>query len=307
SSPNFSTTGTIDLGARTLTISGGSFNFDAGSVTGAGTLSLSGTTATFTPDFSNATTTLTVNNSTVNGPGTLTNAAGRTLTLTNSTINAALVNQGAIVIRAGDSINGSFTATADSTLTVQGDGFFSNALLTFSQGFTNLGLIDLTCVNAGTQARLDVTSGTLVNAVGGTIRSSVAVGGGRQLNAALDNQGTLTVEQTLSMNRGGSVDSNSGAITLTTGDLSINSGPNFGTTGAIDIGVGRTFTISGGTFNFDAGSVTGAGTLALSGTTATFTPDFSNATTTLTVNNSTVNCPLTLTNVAAPCLTTTRT
>src|SRR5262249_30614279 len=157
SSPNFGTTGAIDIGVgRTFTISGGTFNFDAGSVTGAGTLALSGTTATFTPDFSNATTTLTVNNSTVNGPGTLTNVAGRTLTLTNSTINAALVNQGAIVIRAGDSINGSFTTTADSTLTVQGDGFFSNALLTFSQGFTNLGLIDLTCVNAGTQARLDV-------------------------------------------------------------------------------------------------------------------------------------------------------
>src|SRR5262249_55472408 len=179
SSPNFHTTGAIDLGARTLTISGGSFNFDAGSVTGTGTLALSSTTATFTPDFSNATTTLTVNNSTVNRPGTLTNAAGRTLTLTSSTVNAALVNQGAIVIRAGDTISGSFTTTADSTLTVQGDGFFSNAVLFVSQGFTNLGLIELTCVNAATQARLDITSGTLVNAGGGTIRSSVAAGGDR--------------------------------------------------------------------------------------------------------------------------------
>src|SRR5262249_54589060 len=159
-------------------------------------------------------------------------------------------------------------------------------------------LIDLTCVNAATQARLDVTSGTLVNAAGGTIRSSAAAGGDRQLNAALDNQGTVTVEQTLSMNRGGSGESNSGGRTFNKGDLSINSSPNFGTTGAIDIGAGRTFTISGGTFNLDAGSVTGAGTLALSFTTATFTPDFSNATTTLTVNNSTVNGPGTITNAA---------
>src|SRR5256885_12383136 len=57
----------------------------------------------------------------VNGPGTITNVAGRTLTLTNSTINAALVNQGAIVIRAGAGINGSFTTTADSTLTVRSE------------------------------------------------------------------------------------------------------------------------------------------------------------------------------------------
>src|SRR5262249_7743052 len=304
SSPNFSTTGAIDIGGgRTFTISGGTFNFDAGSVTGSGTLALSSTTATFTPDFSNATTTLTVNSSTVNGPGTLTNAAGQTLTLINSTINAALVNQGALVIRAGDTISGSFTTTADATLTVQADGFFSNALLTVSQGFTNFGLIELTCVNAATQARLDVTSGTLVNAGGGTIRSSVAAGGDRQLNAALDNQGTLTVAQTLSMNSSQAVDSNSGTITLTSGDLSINSSPNFSTTGAIDIGGGRTFTISGGTFNFDAGSVTGSGTLALSSTTATFTPDFSNATTTLTVNSSTVNGPGTLTNAAGQTLT----
>jgi hypothetical protein len=171
-----------------------------------------------------------------------------------------------------------------------------------SQGFTNLGLIELTCVNAATQARLDVTSGTLVNAGGGTIRSSVAAGGDRQLNAALDNQGTLTVAQTLSMNSSGSVDSNSGTITLTSGDLSINSSPNFHTTGAIDLGA-RTLTISGGSFNFDAGSVTGTGTLALSGTTASFTPDFSNATTTLTVNNSIINGPGTLTNVAGRTLT----
>src|SRR5262249_12797898 len=97
---------------------------------------------------------------TLNGPGTLTNAAGPSLPLTSSTMNAALVNQGTIVIRAGATIAGSFTTTADSTLTVQADGFFSNALLTVSQGFTNLGLIDLTCVNPATQARMDVTSGT---------------------------------------------------------------------------------------------------------------------------------------------------
>src|SRR5206468_2240714 len=200
------------------------------------TLALSSTTATFTPDFSNATTNLTVNNSTINGPGTITNVAGRTLTLTSSTINAALVNQGAMVVRAGDSINGSFTTTADSTLTVQGDGFFSNAALTVAQGFTNLGLIDLTSINAATTAQLDVTSGTLVNAVGGAIRSSAAAGGSRQLNAALDNQGTLTVEQTLTMNRSGSVDSYPTRSTSARGNLSINNSPNFSTSGTIALG-----------------------------------------------------------------------
>src|SRR5262249_36496706 len=120
--------------------------------------------------------------------------------------------------------SGSFTTTADATLTVQADGFFSNALLTVSQGFTNFGLIELTCVNAATQARLDVTSGTLVNAGGGTIPSSVAAGGGRQLNAAPANQGTLKVEQALNM---GAALLNLNAGTLTGGTYNIQSSWSF--------------------------------------------------------------------------------
>ena len=40
-------------------------------------------------------------------------------------------------------------------------------------------------------------------------------------------------------------------------------------------------TVSGGTFNYNAGTMGGAGTLSLSATVANFTPNFSNATTTL--------------------------
>src|SRR5262249_40000041 len=88
-----------------------------------GTFALGSATSQIDDAFTVSGGSLLLSSATLNGPGTLSNAAGRTLTLTSSTINAALVNQGAIVIRAGDSINGSFTTTADSTLTVQGDGF----------------------------------------------------------------------------------------------------------------------------------------------------------------------------------------
>ncbi|MGK4302138.1 hypothetical protein, partial [Klebsiella pneumoniae] len=64
-------------------------------------------------------TTLTFDSSTVNGPGTLTNAVGRTLTLNFSTVNAPLVNNGTLVARNNpNSINGAFTSGADSLLRV---------------------------------------------------------------------------------------------------------------------------------------------------------------------------------------------
>src|SRR5262249_42616867 len=91
-SGSFTSSGSIDLGTQTLAINGGAFNFDGGSMAGSGTLALVNTTARFTPDFSDDTTSLTINGSIINGPGTVTNAPGRSLTLQNSTINANLVN-----------------------------------------------------------------------------------------------------------------------------------------------------------------------------------------------------------------------
>src|SRR5437867_4709079 len=79
------------------------------------------------PDFSNATTTMTVNGSTINGPGTITNVAGRTRTLHGSTLDAPSGMPGTTVIRASDSIHRRFPTTADSTLTLPGAGFLRTA------------------------------------------------------------------------------------------------------------------------------------------------------------------------------------
>ena len=58
---------------------------------------LSGSTGSYIPDFTTATTALTLLESTLNLPGTLTNAAGKTLNLDYATINAAsVINQGTL-------------------------------------------------------------------------------------------------------------------------------------------------------------------------------------------------------------------
>src|SRR5256886_5020936 len=80
-----------DVCSSDLTVSGGTFNYNAGTVGGAGTVNLSSTTANFTPDFSNATTALRLINTTLNGPGRLINAAGRAISRANVRTTSPLI------------------------------------------------------------------------------------------------------------------------------------------------------------------------------------------------------------------------
>src|SRR5262249_9609386 len=145
SSATTHTSGVINLADRTLTVSGGSFNYDAGSIAGTGTLSFSSATANFTPDFTNATTTVLVTFSTINVPGTLTNAGGCMLALLQSTLNAPLVNPRTMLVRGDNNSNGPLTTAATSLIRVQADDTFNTfARLPAAQGFTNQGTIEIT-------------------------------------------------------------------------------------------------------------------------------------------------------------------
>src|SRR6185503_18759267 len=113
---SFTNTGAINIAnARTLTFNSGTLNQDiAGTIAGAGTLSLNSVTANLATNFSNSTTGLALNSTTVNGPGTLTNTAAHTLTLYYSTVAAPFINQGTLVMRGTNYLTGaagSFTTT----------------------------------------------------------------------------------------------------------------------------------------------------------------------------------------------------
>jgi hypothetical protein len=184
----------------------------------------------------------------------------------------------------------------------------------------------LTDVGSAFGATLTMPTGTLTNASGATIDAPLGANGDRTLNATLDNQGTVTIgtaaarkltiappagaassnSATITINSGllqvtqtGTSPSltNLGAIQLVGGNLSLNqpSGGTPGTltsAGALSIGSGRTFTVAGGMLEVPAGAtVTGTGTLALSGATANVAPDFNTSLTGLTLVNSTWNGP----------------
>ncbi len=239
---------------------------------------------------------------TVSGAGAITNDGS--LTLNGSSVAQALTNNGTLVANSTSSVAGAYANSASSVLRVQGTSAASGAF-TVANGFTNNGAIELTSTGAATAATLAVTAGTLVNAAGATIQSLAGAGGSRALTARLDNQGTITVAQTLSTNKASVAHTNSGTIDLTTGNWTIlisGTTPSFTTTGAINVGAGRTLTLQGGVvgganqnFNYNGGTLGGAGAVSLLNSALVLNAPLATSTTRLDGTSSQVNGPQTLT------------
>ncbi len=347
--PSITNTGTVTVAAgRTWAITGGSFTQVAaatldgggamtlsnmnpavfGSAFSLGALSLTTTIASFATDISTETLALSLTNSTLNGPGTLTNVAGRTLPLSQpNTINTAVTNAGTLQLgvapfSSNSTITGAFTTVGGSLVRVTAMTS-SNSTLTVSNGFTNHGTIELTKAgDAIGTAILVVTTGTLVNAPDGTISTVVGSGGGRTLAAQLDNQGTVSISQPLVMNASSADHTNSGTINVTGANLTLTQSgttPSFTNTGTVTVAAGRTWAISTGSFTqAAAATLDGGGTMTLTGvnpavfgsafslgalslntTIASFATDITTETLALSLTASTVNGPGTLTNAAA--------
>ncbi len=131
-----------------------------------------------------------------------------------------------------------------------------------ASGFTNAGLVELTAINAsGTTAALTVTSGTLVNAGTGTIASLPGAGGARTLTATVNNQGTFTVDQALTLSAGtitngaGGVMQGTSTVNLTGTTLTNNGDMNPGTSPGI-LGLTGAFAQPSGVLNIELGGLT---------------------------------------------------
>src|SRR5512143_2777461 len=302
-SPSFTHSGTLTIQAGdTLILNSGAFNYAGGAIGGLGAITFSSVTLALTPNLTNDTLTLSFTNSTVNGPGTLANAATRTLFAQNTTFNGPVDNQGVLRARAGTTFNGSLTTSASSTLRVEGDASCCSAFVTVTNGFTNNGTIDLTAINgaSGTSAALTVTNGSLTNAPGGHINSLPGTGGARTLTAQLVNQGTVTVSAPLTINHGSAAHTNSGTIALAA-SLTLNQSgvsPSFTHSGTLAIPAGDTLIVNSGAFDYTGGTIGGLGAITFSSATLSLTPALTNDTLALSFTNSTVNGPGTLANAA---------
>mgnify|MGYP001409650749 CR=1 FL=1 len=213
--------------------------WQGGSVSGSGTLYTSNNTLTLAVGLTvTSSFTLMLGNATVvNGPGTLTVAAGGNLitdgSAVNLPINVPVINAGTIVGGAlGTSFNGTYTSMANSTIQLRrptGGG----ASVSFAAGFVNNGLIEF--YNAGDT--LLIQSGTLTNAAGRTIHVRPGNAGFRTITlanaATFQNQGSLIVAADLNFYGGGGQKFvNSGSVTIDPGQT-LGNGADFQLGGSI--------------------------------------------------------------------------
>src|SRR5262249_27710606 len=210
------------------------------------------------------------------------------LTARVSTISPGIVNQATLEVEGNTALNGPLSTAAGSTLRVQGNNTFSTGNLTVASGFTNNGTITLTDSVTTFGATLHVTSGTLTTASGGVIQSLAGANGTRALDAQLDNQGSMSVNQPLALTKSGVAQTNNGTITVNSKLTIQQSGasPSFTNTGAMTIAAGDTVAVTGGLFVYSGGSISG-GLLTIASATVNASQNFTTATSALVLTSST--------------------
>jgi hypothetical protein len=279
--PTFTNSGPITIATnQDFRLTGGTFTYNGGAISGTGLLLIDTVTLALGSSLTNELGesrpgTLWLVDSTVNGPGTLINQ-GRVL-MDNVDINAPFTNESGgdvdVVLGTGNRFDGAFNNMAGAALEISASASGGNRVLTIADGssFTQSGLLTLDQTN-GTpwDVRLIVTSGTLTNEASGEIRSEGSLGT-RTIEAAIDNQGTITVGYPLTINRASADHTSSGDLFITGGNLTITQSgttPTFTNTGDIVLNPGGVLAVSAGAVIHSAGgTILGSGTLQLSGAT----------------------------------------
>ncbi len=274
-SPSFTNTGTITLATgRTLTVNGGVLDLTAGALSAeTATLSLSGVTLSITPSTARARFNFGTG-STLVGPYTV--PAGDSLQLFGGTLNGAgLTLEGRLLVLASSVVAAPITTTTNGSIRVLSSSLAGSTTLTVPSGFTNIGLIELDAINAAYTTALDVTSGSLINEAGATLRSAGSVGS-RELGAQLENRGTLQLDYPLTILKGSAQHINTGTIALVSHNLTVQQSgttPRFENEGTITLAAGRTLTVTGGALDLTSGTLTGYdATLSVANVALSITP-----------------------------------
>lgn len=185
------------------------------------------------------------------------NQAEATLRLQRATVSGGgiLTNRGLLETRSVSQISAGFSNAAGATLRSMGADQFGAATannLTIDSGFTNSGLIELTSTGGSFTHRLNVPNGVLTNDALGTIATLPGTGGSRNLEATLNNMGTLSLGAGLNLEN---------ELRVFESHLGL----------SINVAAGQTFAVKSGDLGYvtfgASTNLTGGGTLDLTGLT----------------------------------------
>lgn len=293
--PSFTNSGgTVNVASgRSFSISSGAYIYDGGAHSVVGTFQLNSVATTLNSDYTiEAASNTNFSGGSISGAarlinnGTLTDFAG-------VTVNVLYENNATAAILSGATIfNGAVITSVGSSLSLLAQTSSASVTMTVANGFTNNGSIGMTTLAQFADVTLNVTAGTLLNAPTGAITTSLGSGGTRNLNAQIDNQGSITTVSTgLTIAKASADHLNSGTIDVSGGNLIISQSgttPTLTNTGLVSIGSTRTLQSSAGTFtNAVGGLVKGAGTLQAGNTftnSGTLSPGLSPGILTVTSN-----------------------
>ncbi|HEX9632270.1 MAG TPA: hypothetical protein VGA02_07370, partial [Gemmatimonadales bacterium] len=225
-------------------------------------------------------------NATLAVGGTVEIASTASVTLDDAALTGTgpVTNAGSVTVNPGPTtLGGALNNAASGTIILIGNN--GGAGLTVAAGFTNAGAL---AISGGFGSNLTVTGGVLVNT--GTLTTSGTAG--HVLAAALDNQGTVDIQGSgaLTLNAASAAHVNTGLVQLTGGNLLVTqtgTSPSFAHSGGqLIVPSARTLTITGGAFAYQAGTLEGLGTLALTGNVAVdVTPAYQNDTLAVTMTD----------------------
>lgn len=200
--------------------------------------------------------TVTLNGATLNFNGGTT--TGTPPLLINSLLNLGSSTGPASFVATGGTARATGTLAPGQFLTVRGQNAGGHTTLTLPSGLLNGGTLRLDSIEGGYTARVDAPAGTLTNR--GTIEIAAGSGGARSLGGTLANEGRIDVDAEARFN---------GVLTHS---------------GTLDI-TAKLILDPGQTFDFDGGTISGAGLLQLTSSTLTFDGGTTTGTPPLLVNS----------------------
>nr|MBK9650241.1 T9SS type A sorting domain-containing protein [Bacteroidota bacterium] len=234
------TNGTINIAAAmTLNFAAGSLSVNGGSISGPGTLSFNG--STYIENLANMPSLPVIMSSAqLKSNAALINNYGNLQLIYGNTIYANLKNKNTGTIRLShyaNTMHGKFSNEAGSTLSLDGANYTTD--ITFDSAFVNNGNIDLRGVT-GYGSTIIVSNGELTNNSTGTIHSFEY--GPHYITASINNKGTMIIDLSCTLNKANGLHSNNSGASIT-------------------IAASQPLTIQNARFDYNAGSITGAGAL----------------------------------------------
>ena len=306
--PSFTNNGTFTVDSvRILTINSGAFNHTSGTFNLYGSLTATNATINIVPSYNHMTTMtltntdlmcsalftnqgdLTISNGSIGGSGSFQNDSS--MMMTTIVIDVPYENYGFTRITNTCDFNDTLITHPNTTIQLHSQ-FQWGGYLTVPGDLVNHGLIEYVSDYYSANGTLNVPNGTLINSPAGTIHTTLGGTYSNYILAQLDNQGSITVDKALIIDKASATHVNSGTIVLGDGDLTLTqsgTNPSFMNTGIFSVDSARTLTVTNGTFNYTSGSFNLNGSLTATNATINFVPAFTH-TTAITLTNSDLIC-----------------